>query len=54
MIQFKRIIECDRCGETMEYDFMIDNHVDYKNGRLCLRCVKIRKFDDENPILFYV
>lgn len=47
----KTYVECDRCGDEMEYDKQIVNHVQYKNGVLCLKCAKIRLFDDENPIL---
>ena len=48
----KRVGVCDRCGRVFEIDPNIHNHQEYKNAILCLECVKIRNFDDNNPILF--
>lgn len=49
----KRYENCDRCGEELEYNpELIDNHILYANALLCLKCAGIRRFDDENPILY--
>lgn len=51
----KIYIDCDRCGIQIEVEQQgnrITSFVDYLNASLCLRCNKIRQFDDENPILY--
>ena len=48
----KRYENCDRCGKEFEYNEEIDNHILYANALLCLKCAEIRRFDDENPILY--
>ena len=43
---------CDRCDEKIDLDSIIVAGVNYKNAYLCLRCSKIRQFDDDNPIMY--
>lgn len=45
-------INCDRCGDQMVLDNALNNRVDYKNATLCLKCHNIRRFDDDNPIMY--
>ena len=49
-------IDCDRCGETMQITGggakRVIDYATYTNATLCLRCAKIRQFDDDNPIMY--
>ena len=42
---------CDRCGKALKNMPDVE-YVDYRNGRLCIKCNLIRTFDYENPILY--
>ena len=44
----KLYVDCSRCGDTIELMTGFRDYVDYLNGTLCLRCNKIRRFDEEN------
>jgi hypothetical protein len=52
----KIYINCDRCGLEMQItgdgQARVTKHVVYKNATLCLRCARIRDFDDDNPIMY--
>lgn len=48
----KIYFDCDRCGDRLIADDKIKNYVNYKNAVLCLKCSKIRQFDDGNPIMY--
>lgn len=54
--QDNKMIDCDRCGFIMQVSGEGPDRVryygKYENGILCPSCVKIRSFDDENPILY--
>jgi hypothetical protein len=54
-VEEKRYINCDRCREEMQVSGdgpeRVYRYEVYENGTLCLRCAKVRQFDDENPIL---
>lgn len=44
--------DCDRCGEQVEITDNTETYIRYKNADLCLKCAKIRRFDDDNPIMY--
>ncbi len=54
MKEEKEYIDCNRCGKQIELATHLDNHEVYENGILCLQCVRIRIFDDDNPIMYPV
>ncbi len=44
--------DCDRCEEQVSLETEVKSYVNYKNAFLCMRCAKIRRFDDDNPIMY--
>ncbi len=44
--------DCDRCGDQVKIEHGVKSFVEYKNALLCLRCAKIRNFDDDNPVMY--
>lgn len=50
MIKYR---DCDRCGRKIILGAIIsEGERQYVNGLLCGICVRVRQFDDENPILY--
>ena len=49
--KIERYLHCDRCGEEQAYP-PDGGFVEYENAMLCERCNMVRRFDDNNPILY--
>lgn len=46
-------VDCDRCGKRLNIEpQVLESHVKFENGLLCMSCVKKRTFDGENPVLY--
>lgn len=42
------VFDCSRCGK----EDLWENVCEYSNALLCPQCNNVRKFDDENPVLY--